>query len=552
MSARCAGVHGAHAHRVSSSDLRSASPRCAPDLRSGLLALAALLCVGCEGAGDGGGGLVVKDEVLDPRCTPVAGSLPAGLALLPGAGDRAALVQFQPPALVSFELGGERPRVLGFAGIPADSDGDGYEDSDRSRQLGFFPLAPVLGGVEIARPDLALISASNYEQVLFADPSLPTLRTALVENPQDAPGYRPEDYPFLPQDGMPDPRTAISTRACIYPETPADSGGGRILADPRCDPMEPASYFTNLTAGKTVAAGRLFVATSNLRSSGLALFYPGTVLVYDLEEDAGALWVRPQEETPVLFSSDFNPTGVTRHVNAAGRELVLVTNTGAIGAGTGSANLRTATSVDVIDAARLRIVACIPLGVAGPSFDRIAIDPSGRIGLLGATSRRELYAIDLAPLDDDRLFEGEGEPVQLDGLTTGFPDARIFDADRSLVLPDRPDGAPPAQCEGFTHVAVDAAGRELFATDYCDGTLARVRVDLSGPPPVPVPQERFQAFRLDAPFAPLSGASLGLLRGPSLLRVRPGVPGADYTGPDVFVLVGLPDAQLCGVRVASR
>lgn len=515
------------------------------------LGLAALLALACEGSGDGGGGLVVKDEVLDPRCTPVAGSLPSGLSLLPGAGDRAALVQFQPPALVTFELGGERPRVLGSAGIPADSDGDGSEDSDRSRQLGFFPLAPLMGSVEVVAPDLALISASNYEEVLFADPSLPALRTAQVGNPLDAPGFRPEDYPFLPQDGLPEARTAISTRTCIYPVDRTDSGGGQIPAEVRCDPSEPSSFFTNLTAGKTVAAGRLFVATSNLRSSGLAIFYPGTVLVYDFEERGGALWVQPHEETPVLFTSAFNPTGVARHVNAAGRELVLVTNTGAIGAGTGSSNLRTTASVDVIDAASLRLVASIPLGVAGPSFDRIAIDPSGRIGLAGASSRRELYAIDLAALDDDRLFEGAGDPVLLDGLTSGFPDARIFDADHPLVLPDRLDGAPPAQCEGLTHAAVDAAGREIFATDYCDGTLAHVRVDLSGSPPVPVPRERFQVSRLDPLFAPLSDDSLGLLRGPSLLRVRPGVPGADYTGPDVFVLVGLPDAQLCGVRVAS-
>jgi len=515
------------------------------------IGLAALLALACEGSGDGGGGLVVKDEVLDPRCTPVAGSLPSGLSGIPGVGDRMALVQLQPPALVLFDLDGERPRVLGSAGVPADSDGDGYEDSDRSRQLGFFPFTPLMGSVEAVAPDLALISASNYEQVLFADPSLPALRVAQVENPLDAPGFEAPDYPFLPQDGLPAPRTAISTRTCIYPAATTDSGGTAIAKDARCDPSEPRSFFTTLTAGKTVAAGRLFVATSNLRSSGLATFYPGTVLVYALEAPAGALRVQPDEETPVLFTSDFNPTGVARHVNAAGRELVLVTNTGAIGAGTGSGNLRTQASVDVIDAASLRLVANVPLGVAGPSFDRLAIDPSGRIGLLGASSRRELYAIDLGALDDERLFEGDGAPVLLDGLTPGFPDARIFDAGHPLVLPDRADGAPPAQCEGFTHAAVDAAGREIFATDFCDGTLARVRVDLSGPPPVPVPADRFQAFRFDAHFAPLTGPSLGLVRGPSLVRVRSGMPGVDYGGPDVFVLLGLPDAQLCGVRVAS-
>ena len=53
----------------------------------------------------------------------------------------------------------------------------------------------------------------------------------------------------------------------------------------------------------------------------------------------------------------------------SGRELVLVTLTGAIGAGTGTGNIRTAAAVDVIDAERLRIAASIPLGFAGPSFE---------------------------------------------------------------------------------------------------------------------------------------------------------------------------------------
>jgi hypothetical protein len=516
------------------------------------LVAAALLALACEGSGGGGDGLVVKDTVLDARCTPVAGSLPSGFELVPGNADRAALVQFLPPALVGFDLRGNRPRVLTVGPIPPngeDSDGDGVGDSARSQALGFFPLSPVMGEVAIPTPDLALVSASNYEEVMFADPATGALRSALVHNPTDAPAFDAADYPFLPQDGLEASRTAISTRACVYPGSGAlDSGGVLVGKDSRCADA-PASFTTNLTAGKAVAAGHLFVATSNLRSSGQARFHPGTVLVYELEQAGVTLRVSPDPETPLLFTTGFNPTGVTRHVTRAGRELVLVTVTGAIGAGTGSGNVMTASSVDVIDAANLRIAANIPLGFAGPSFDRIAIDPSGRVGLLGASSRRELYAIDLAPLEDPRLYEGNGAPVLLDGLTVGFADARIFDADHPLGVPDRADGPPPAQCAGYTHVAIDDAGTLALATDYCDGTLARVRIDLSGSPSVPVPRERFTDGGSDLLFEPLS--SLGLLRGPSLLRVRPGAPGLDYTGPDVLVAVGLPDAQLCAVRVEA-
>jgi hypothetical protein len=207
--------------------------------------------------------------------------------------------------------------------------------------------------------------------------------------------------------------------------------------------------------------------------------------------------------------------------------------------------------VDVIDAATRRIAATIPLGFAGPSFDPLAVDPSERVALVGSSSLRELYAVDLAALDDARLYAGDGPPVALDGLTSGFPDARIFEADHPLVLPDRADGAPPADCAGFTHAAVNASGREIFATDFCDGTLTRIGLDLTGTPPVPVPRDRFDVRRQESVFAAIRDDSLGLLRGPGTLRVRPGRPAVDYAGPDVFVVVGLPEAQLCGLRVES-
>ena len=34
--------------------------------------------------------------------------------------------------------------------------------------------------------------------------------------------------------------------------------------------------------------------------------------------------------------------------------------------------------------------------------------------------------------------------------------------------------------------------------------------------------------------------------------VRPGAPGVDYRTPDVLVTAGLPDAQLCALRVESQ
>jgi hypothetical protein len=512
----------------------------------------AAACLACEGGGSGG--LVVKGVRTDPRCTPLANPVPSGLALVPGVPDEAVVVQIQPPALVRFELDGEAPVSRGAAALAPgnDTDGDGVDDADRSQQLLSLPLAAVTGEVNAVHARLALVSTSNYEGVIFTDPSVPAVRTAQVENPDDAPGFAPEDYPFLPPGGTQAARTAISTRTCVYPGAgAADSGGVAIAKDARCDAAEPTSYLTNLTHGATVAAGRLFAATSNLRNSGQARFYPGTVLVYDLEEAGGALRVRPHATSPVLRTTAFNPTGVMRHVTGSGRELVLVTVTGAIGAGTGTGNVHTRAAVDVIDPVALRIVASIPLGFSGAGFEGLAIDRAGRVGMLAATSRRELFGVDLRPLDDDRLYAGDGPPVLLDGLTAGFPDARIFDGDHPLVLPERGEGAPPAECRGFTHVAWSYDTTEVLATDFCDGDVSRVRVDLAGPPPVPVPRQQFQPFEIVGAFAPLGPGSVGLDRAPGPVRVRPGVPGADYAGPDVFTLINLPRGQLCALRIAS-
>jgi hypothetical protein len=212
--------------------------------------------------------------------------------------------------------------------------------------------------------------------------------------------------------------------------------------------------------------------------------------------------------------------------------------------------VRTEGAIEVIDPVVPRVAAVIPLGLAGPSFDAPAVDPGGRIAWVGASSQRQVYAVDLRALDDANLYATSGPPEKLDGLSPGWPNARVFHAGAPLALPDRADGPPTALCEGFTEVALNATGSELFATDFCDGTFTRVRLDLSGAPPVPFPRERFQVAAQERPFAPSN--AVGLLRAPGILRVRPGAPGVDYRSPDVLVIAGQPDAQLCALRVESR
>jgi hypothetical protein len=507
-------------------------------------AIAALGAAACEGHGNAGHGLVVELQPIAPNCTPVAGTFPSGLALLSQASHRAALAQTSPPGVATFDLEAERPTPLAFHNIGADSDGDGLDDATAIAPFVGFPLSPVMGEIIALRDDLALVATSNYEQLLVFDPSAAAPRGVLVETPASvAPGA----YPLLPPPGQTHLRTGISTLACIRPRTPFDSNGAPIAPSAVCDPAQP-SYLTTLTAGAAVAAGRLFVATSNLASG--TRFHPGTVLVYEWIESGGALRVRPEAATPVLFTEHFNPTGLVRTQTPGGRELVLVTTTGAIGSGTGSANVLTDGAIEVIDPSVPRVAAVIPLGLAGPSFDAPALDPGGRLAFAGASSQRQVYAVDLRALDAPDLYVGNGPPIVLDGLSAGAPDARVFHAGAALVLPDRADGPPAALCEGYTEVAVNAAGSELFATDFCDGTFTRVRLDLSGAPALPYPSDRFQIAAQERPFAPIN--AVGQLRAPGIVRVRPGAPGVDYRTPDVLVIAGLPDAQLCALRVESQ
>jgi hypothetical protein len=528
-----------------------------PSWHTPLLMLTALSFLGgnCGGGSGGGGGPpVVEVGNVDERCLSLAGSFPPSLISLPNSGSteegRAAVVQFSPQAVAALDLNTVPPSIISpntIPSIPPDSDSDGVNDATKSQSEGFFPLSTIIGGATAVSDGLILVSASNYEEVIFIAPLTGEIVGMVVENPVSSSNHIATDYPFLPDEGTSALRTALSTRKCVIPPTPTDSLGDTIPLESRCHDTLP-SYFTTYTAGTALAAGRLFVATSNLVDPGVSRFNPGTVLVYQFDPHGTS---RPDIHTPVLFTTGFNPTAMATVENASGRELILAVSTGAIGANPGIGNVLTEGFVDVFDALSRRLVATIPLGLAGPASSALAVDPNGRYALLGASSNRQAYGIDLRALDDPNLYTDPGTVVVLDGSTLGFPDARIFTAASPLVLPDRDGGPTDNQCTGLTSVAVNYVGQRAFATDFCDGTLAVIEIDLVDLPPIPIPQDRFQAVRSENILAPLTADSLSMLRAPGDVMTRPGIPGVDYSGPDVFFLAGLPEGAVCGIRIDS-
>jgi hypothetical protein len=510
----------------------------------------------CEGDGFGTP-VVVSQAPLDPRCTAVSDPYPSGFDLLPDRPGVGLVMQFRPAVLLAFDLDHAPPRILSppiTPPLPSDSDGDGVADSLRYSQLGLCPVpnplscpAPSPGSVNAIDSALALVASSGYEQVLFYEPLSARLRWLDVYNPPASASRAPQDDPLLPVGGQNAPRTALSTRKCVYPADPTDSLGDPIPGHPLCDPGR-TGFLTRFTAASVVVDGRLFVATSNLEAPSLPRFNPGTVLIYDIDLAADPPRIGPDPDRPAVFTSSFNPTGLTAHRTASGRALVLVTQTGPIDS---SGTLLGPGAVDVIDVVTRRLAATIPLGDAGPSFGPVAIDPSGRVALLGAESNRHVYAIDLAPLEDPALYPPGPAPVVLDGSDPGFADARIFDAQSPLILPDRTGGPPLATCPPRTNVAINHPGDLAYATDWCDATLTIIELDLDGAPPVPVPGDRFRITTSSALMAPKTPRNFGRPTAPSMIRVRPGVPGNDYSGRDVFFIANEPEGQLCGIRVDS-
>lgn len=537
-----------------------------------LVALLPAIAGKCPG-GDGSGGSAPKIVIkpLDPRCMPLVGQFPPGISMLPGIAGHAIAVQFDPAAAIFVDLNGPRPRPLAQKPIPAvppDSDGDGIDDDTRalcSADPRF--KSPVMGSPLGVSESLAFVAASDYEELLFFASPNGELTRLDVTNPSATANHFPEDWPMLPPAGQTDALTALSTRTCVYippgsPVPPVDSRGFPIGQDACCDRVPgAASFITRFTAQMAISAGRLFVATSNLYHAGSARFYPGTVLVFDLDDPQAPGSIQPNVDTPILFTTGFNPTGMTPYRTPSGRELILVSSSGAALGGLGAAGVLTDAHIEVIDAQSRRFVATIPLGRAALSFDGAAVSEPLEIAVVGSTVMRGVLAVDLSSLDDPALY-ARGSVVWLDGSDPDFPDARIFDASDPFVIPARIDGPSPRICPGWTHVAVNAAGNRSFATERCDGTLSIIDLHEpvstcgpAGPAPgeccdaIPLPQGCFTLERVDNVVAPFTRPLE--LHAPSEISVRLGQPGVDYSSPDVYFIVGLPEAQLCGVRIDS-
>ncbi|MEB2311689.1 MAG: hypothetical protein OZ928_07545 [Polyangiaceae bacterium] len=476
----------------------------------------------------------------DPRCISLPGPFPPGLDWIDATSALGLVANSENMAIVRpVDLGTTPPTPTAPGNLfdlrPAIASANGCSAN----------RYPILDGVTVASPALALVTTSTCETVAFLDPLAGTLRNGTVSTPA---GFAAGVFPLLPPPGTSATRAALSTRMCVaLPPGTLDSKGVPVASD--CGAGAP-SFYTNFSSGAAVAAGRLFVTSSNLGAGAGTLapqFLPGTVLVYELGD--APLAAAPHPTTPVLRTSAFNPTHATAYTTPHGRELVLVGASGALGLvsddpGTpyreaGGVALSEA-AIDVIDATQLRVVATIPLGLAALAFERLGIDPSGRVALIGSALARHVYAADLAPLD---ALAPDAPYLVLDGAE-GRPAAAIFDAGHPLVLPGIANGAPPETCPGFVVGVEFGSTRDAYATDFCDGTITRIRIPTPAGP-APLARARFSVEETTKVAAPVGPASLGQAQALGALRV--------FTDPSsrtqAAILVGQPEGLVCRVEV---
>ncbi len=306
-----------------------------------------------------------------------------------------------------------------------------------------------------------------------------------------------------------------------------------VLNPPRTDSAgNPVSRIDpSYTSGVAVNNGKVYVCTSNFTAvGGNPVCPPGTVLVYRWDPAK-----EPPEVTPstpsFIVTTRFNPTEVT----AVGGRRVLVTNSGVLAIREARAVPLTEAAVDVVDTDLDCVVATYPLGLTALSYKTIAVAPDRSRALVGSVAFNSVFELDLTALDD---------------LPPGCPASVPELASRVLAGPDNPirtgfGGQDGKQANDFVvQIVFSADGTRAYASGYNSGTLSVLEVEQTAR--TPSPKAPLAVLSLTPPLDPEQATVEDV--GPGPLAVRPGRPGVDYEGPDVFVLIGLPAGKMFGVR----
>ena len=251
-----------------------------------------------------------------------------------------------------------------------------------------------------------------------------------------------------------------------------------------------------------VQGDKLFITMSNLISPILpAIAGPGTVRVFQINSSNPYLTAT----TSPIITSDFNPTGVTPLPDGT----VAITNSGVSDIFDAVAHPITNSSIDIIDPSTNTITANISLGAASLSFKRLAVTSDGSTAYVGSASYGELYAVDLENLT---VLYSLQSPITVTGNDAGS--------------------------DYFSAVALSYDDWYLFAASFDNSAI--YPVDAKATPPDVLPLAFPNPFTLGFPKGVTAENPTGVNTGIGDIAIRPGIPGVDYDGPDIFAITGNP------------
>jgi len=284
----------------------------------------------------------------------------------------------------------------------------------------------------------------------------------------------------------------LDLSGAITLNTPLDQvdASGNPLPDVPTGPFTPS-----FPAGMVFAGNKLAVSFSNVFFVGFSLDHAVQGVVEWFNINTSFPYLTPSAPE-YIATSGFNLTSLTLLPNGN----VLATNSGVTQFTPDFSNQLPVTpgSVDLMDFSTVQLIGSLDLGMTTPAFRPWAVTPDGSEAFIGSASGGYVMQIGTNPLT---LIHGGTNPIVITNAANGT------DYIDDVVMYRLAGGIFPMSFNNS----------KVFA------------VDLTVVPPVLIAD----VVDLDDPGTPgVTGAGPGAL--------RPGIPGVDFTGPDLFILTGNP------------
>ena len=209
------------------------------------------------------------------------------------------------------------------------------------------------------------------------------------------------------------------------------------------------------------------------------------------------------EEAGYIVTSFYNPVGLTPLKDG----LLAVTDGGVTDIWDGEAHPITEGGIDIVDTYNFEVLDTIPMGMTAPSFGRIALTSDGRKGYIGSRAFSDVYEIDF---ESRTLTFGREDAIRLSDSPSDFVSSLVVTYDDS----------------------------HLFAASFDLSTI--FPIDLRGTTPRLFSNEFQGPFVIGFPKGVTAENPTGGTTGIGKIVARPGVPGVDFGGPDLFAITGSP------------